>query len=430
MENNNDINSKNNKKKKKKKKKSNSNFKKFIIILLIAVVALFGAGIGTGYYFLNKVNNKIHGNKSVPVKQVQEDGIVNILIMGTDAGTPGSNSEPKRTDTIMLLHYNPKTTKATLVSIPRDTMVQLNGKTNKINEANFQGGATLAVSTVENLLGVKLNYYAKVDLNGFIKIIDILGGIDMTITRRMDYDDNSQNLHIHFTKGQTVNLNGQKAMEFFRWRENNDGTGLANGDLDRINIQHTFIQKVIEKVKTPAVIPKIPSILSTVADNIETNMDAQDIVKYGTTLSGLDSSNINITTLKGEGKYVGQVSYFIWNKGQDTELLNTLREGSNSATSTTTTSNIDRSNLKVKVLNGTNKSGLATAYSEILKKNGYINITTGNAKSTSQSKVMLYGTASTNISSLQNDFKVSNILTSDAKSDYDIIITLGSDYKQ
>jgi anionic cell wall polymer biosynthesis LytR-Cps2A-Psr (LCP) family protein len=71
----------------------------------------------------------------------------------------------------------------------------------------------------------------------------------MEISSNMNYDDDSQNLHIHFEKGETVHLDGEKAEEFFRWRKNNNGTGLAEGDLGRIENQHMFIEKVIDKLK-------------------------------------------------------------------------------------------------------------------------------------------------------------------------------------
>lgn len=413
---------------KRKKKKKRKAAKIILIIVAVLIVAL-AAGFVFGYAYLKHLSSKSNKKENVKLTEVKKDGIVNILIMGTDAGTPGAKdaSDPKRTDTIMLLHYNPKTKKATLVSIPRDTLVQLKGKNDKINAAHFYGGVNLAVDTVQNLLGIKINYYVKIDLQGFIKLIDILGGVEMKIEHRMDYDDNTQNLHIHFTKGQTVLLNGEKAMEFFRWRENNDGTGLANGDLDRINIQHTFIQKVLEKVKSPSIITKIPSILSAVPENVDTNMSPKDILEYGYIFSKIDSSNLNITTLKGQGKYIGKVSYFIWDKEGDSELLSTLRENSDSGDYT----NVDRSSLKVQVLNGTGKTGLAAEYAESLKQFGYANVATGNTKKTSKSKVTVYALNQADFKEIKSDFSIDNISdVTSGKDKYDVIVVLGDDYNK
>lgn len=320
---------------KKTKEKGRKNKKniilKILLFLLVTIVIASVSGSLYAYNYLNKISKKSYTKEEVIPKKTEEDGIVNILIMGTDAGTAGSenDTDPKRTDTIMLLHYNPKTEAATLVSIPRDTLVQLKGKDDKINAAHFYGGVNLLVDTVQNLLGLTVNYYAKIDLNGFVKLIDILGGVQVTIERNMNYDDPTQNLHIHFTKGQTILLNGKQAEEFFRWRKNNNGTGLANGDLDRINLQHAFIQKVIGQLQSPTVIPKIPAILSSIPQYVDTNMTADEILKYGYIFAKISSSTLNITTLSGEGKYISGISYFVWKQSADTTLLNTLRETNN-----------------------------------------------------------------------------------------------------
>lgn len=412
-----------------KEAKKRGKGKKIILSVFIILIVTLISGCTFCYFYLNNISNKSKKKENVKLTEVKEDGIVNILILGTDAGTAGdtSTSNQQRTDTMMLLHYNPKTKKATLVSIPRDTLVQLKGKNDKINAANFYGGVNLSVDTVQNLLGININYYVKVDLNGFVKLMDILGGVEMKVEHRMDYDDPTQDLHIHFTKGQTVLLNGEKAMEFFRWRENNDGTGLANGDLDRIKIQHTFIQKVMEKVKSPSVITKIPSILSAIPQNVDTSMTASDILEYGYIFSGIDSSNINITTLKGEGKYIGDVSYFIWDKAGDSDLLGVLRENSDTGDFT----DVDRSGLKVQVLNCTGSVGLAADYANNLRQSGYTDVVTGNGPKTSKSKVSVYALSNNDYKQIKGDFNISNIedITTE-KGKYDIVIILGDDYSK
>ena len=167
-------------------------------------------------------------------------------------------------------------------------LIKINGKNQKINAAHAIGGVTYAVDAVEKLLGIRIDYYGKIDYEGFRKVIDAIGGVDMDITRTMDYDDPSQDLSIHFKKGTTVHLDGKKAEEFFRWRKNNDGAGLADGDLGRIENQHMFISKIMEKIKSPSIVIKIPSILSAIQNSVETNMDANDILKYGYIFATID----------------------------------------------------------------------------------------------------------------------------------------------
>ena len=125
---------------------------------------------------------------------------------------------------------------------------------------------------VEDLLGIQINYTVKIDYNAFRQFIDAIGGIEMEIERDMYYDDPSQDLHISFKGGTVEHLDGKKAEEFFRWRKNNDGTGLATGDIGRIENQHKFIQKVVEKCTGPSIVLKVPDIINAIGSNIQTNM--------------------------------------------------------------------------------------------------------------------------------------------------------------
>ena len=107
-------------------------------------------------------------------------------------------------------------------------------------------------------MNIKINYIVKIDYNAFREIIDAIGGIEMKIERNMIYDDEGQNLHINFKAGEIVTLDGKKAEEFFRWRKNNDGSGFANGDLDRIENQQKFISKVVDKCTSPLILFRVP----------------------------------------------------------------------------------------------------------------------------------------------------------------------------
>lgn len=206
-------------------------------IVLLTIIIFSGACAGSYLYFtlksLNKDSQNLNSKNNVKPIDVKGHEPVNILILGVDVGTPNSKdvNDPKRTDTMLLMNYNPDTSKVTLISIPRDTAVSINGR-RQINEAHAIGGVSESVKVVENLLHIDINYFGKIDYAGFRKIIDSIGGIDIQIPYRMDYDDPTQNLSIHFNKGETVHLNGKKAEEFFRWRKNNDGTGFADGDIE------------------------------------------------------------------------------------------------------------------------------------------------------------------------------------------------------
>ncbi|EPY6472105.1 LCP family protein [Clostridium sporogenes] len=414
------------KKKKKTSKRKKSKSLKIIIILFSFIVLL---GILGYFYLLGFTNNSKLGEGKINTKKAEAGEPVNILVMGVDIGDPGSKeaSDPKRTDTMLVVNYNPKTKNINMVSVPRDTRVTMNGKKMKINSAHAINGVNGSIAAVENLLGIEINNYAKIDYEGFRKVIDAIGGVEMDITRNMNYDDPSQNLHIHFQKGTTVHLDGKKAEEFFRWRKNNNGTGFADGDLGRIENQHKFISKVVEKVKSPSIIPKIPNILSTIPDYIETDMLPEEIIKYGYAVTKGDKSSINMITLQGEAKYIGNVSYFIYDREKNRDIVYTLKTGGTSQKDNST--EIDKSEIKIKVLNGTKVNGLAADCERKLKEMGYSNIVTGNGERRDFTKVRLKKDSSISTGEIENYLNIPNIEKNiQSDENFDIIILLGKDF--
>lgn len=407
-------------------KRNKSNKLKIIISLIIVLLICFG---GFFYYYLLGISKNSSSAKTSPVEKGTP---VNILISGVDIGDPslkGSNI-PKRTDTIILMNYNPESSDINMVSIPRDTLIRINGKNEKINAANAIGGQDMLIQAVEQLFNIDINYYGKVDYEGFDKIIDTIGGIDVVIKQNMNYDDESQNLHIHFKKGENIHLDGKKAEEFFRWRKNNDGTGLADGDLGRIENQHEFIGKVVDKFKSPLIIAKLPSILSTVSKYSETNMQPEEMIKYAYIISKTDKSKITISTIKGDPVYVNGISYYAYNEKSNAELLSIIHGNASNSVNASAGANEYRKGLKIEVLNGTNKNGLAKEYADKLKQKGYTNIVTGNGAKTTRSKAVLYGIDKNYEDTIKKDMGLSNVENNQQKNEnFDIIVMLGEDYK-
>lgn len=410
---------------KKKRRKKNTTAK--ILIVLFSLLILLGS---LGYFYLLGFDKSSRaGEGEIKTKKAESGEPVNILVMGVDIGDPkyASKDTPKRTDTMLLVNYNPKNKKINIVSIPRDTRINMGGKKMKINAAHAERGINGAIEAVENLLGISINNYARVDYKGFRKIIDSIGGIDMEITRNMYYDDPGQNLHIHFEKGTVEHLDGEKAEKFFRWRKNNNGTGFADGDLGRIDNQHKFMEKVIEKFKSPAIIPKIPNILSTIPDYVDTDMSPEEIVKYGYIVSKSSSENISMSTLQGEAKYIQGISYFIYDREKNRNLLYTLTTGNSSSNEE---NSIDKSAVKIQILNGTKINGLASQCAEKLNQQGYTNISTGNnAKLREKSKILSNTDNNSLIREIENKLNISQIEKStQSDNNFDIIIILGKDF--
>ncbi|MFA6939697.1 MAG: LCP family protein [Clostridiaceae bacterium] len=407
---------------------------KFYIFLTLFILLIIGGIVFGVYRYLLSLTNKSSGynGQTVITKEVKKDGPVNILLMGVDIGDPQSKSanDPKRTDTLMLLNYNPNTKSANILSIPRDTLIKINGKNQKINNAHAINGIQGAIDAVEKLLEVDVNYYAKLNYEGFRKLIDSIGGVDITIPYEMDYDDAGQNLHIHFKKGETVHLDGAKAEEYFRWRKNNDGKGgFATGDLGRIDNQHDFISKVIDKIKSPSIIFKLGGILKSIPEFVETNMEPVSIIKYGYIVAKLGSSNIKMETIKSTPEYIDKISYVIYEPDKNKEILAPFRE-EGIGTSENKTLSIDKKTVKVMIENGTGTQGLAADVKEKLENKGYKNVTTGNAAAAETSKVTAYNMDEDINLILADEFGISNVdVLQSSNSQYDIVIILGSDYK-
>lgn len=409
-------------------------FGKLFRIILVFFVVISGIGISAGTYLYSTlgvmtIKAEVSPETTPEAVEVPITDPVNILLLGTDYGTFGATSESeKRTDTMMLAHYEPKLKKMFVVSIPRDTKVKMYGKYQKINDANLLGGAKLAVETVQNLLNVNINYYVEVNYEGFNKIIDAVGGVTVTVPHTMKYDDDSQNLHINFTKGETVELNGARAEEFFRWRKNNDGVK-ADGDgsdLGRIENQRVLLKAVIDKVSSFSSVTKIPALINTASSCITTNMSADDILKYGLNFAKLGNSNITFETLKGDTPpyKAGEPSYFVYVPSMNKEILASLNGEIY----------LDRNNIKIDVINATGEANVATKFKNELVNKEYSgsNIETDISEtSTENTKLVVYGLDKKYEDVLKKDFGIDKVeFSEENKGKFDIVFTIGKNYSQ
>jgi len=394
------------------------------IVVLITIVITSGMFL---YYYLNSFSNngKEIGESIVEPKKVKAGEPFNILLLGVDIGVAGSKNSPKRSDTMVVFHYDPNTSEAAMVSIPRDTRVSIRGNAEKINAANAFGGTELAISSVEKLLGIAINYYVEIDYEGFRKFIDAIGGIDTVIPYDMNYDDPYQNLHIHFKKGQNIHLDGKKAEEFVRWRKNNDNTGYAEGDIGRIETQQEFIIKVVEKLKSPAIIPKIPSIVSILPQYIDTNIEPMTILSLSMELSKINSGSIQKFTLQGESKIIEDLWYFIYEPEKNADVVSLL--GGKPSTGTVKTNNKD---IKIQVMNGSGVNGAAAKVKQELEGKGYTVLSTGNISGIkfTSSHIIDKTLKGNNAKQVAFELDISNIKRDqDSLSKADIVIILGSD---
>lgn len=213
----------------------------------------------------------------------------NIFISGID--TTGPVSTISRSDVNMVVTVNPVTKKILLTSIPRDYYVTLanKGKKDKLTHAGL-GGVENSVKTVENFLGIEINYYAKVNFTSLIKMVDALGGIDV------ESPVSFTTLHGNYYIKQGVNhLNGEQALGFVRERY-----ALSGGDNDRVKNQQRVLSAMIEKAMSPSILTNYSSILDSISGSFETNMTTNEITSL-IKMQLNDFSSWEITQIQLEG---------------------------------------------------------------------------------------------------------------------------------
>jgi LCP family protein required for cell wall assembly len=212
----------------------------------------------------------------------RREGVYTFLIAGT--------SDDYSTDTIMVASFDSKEGSFNLVSIPRDTKVKAARALKKINGAYGVGGVTLLKREVSELLGFVPDFYMVVNLKAFVTLVDTIGGIEFDIPHRMNYDDPTQDLHIHFEKGLQM-LDGQKAMELMRFR------GYIGSDLRRMEVQQEFLTAVAKKLLRPQTIPQLEKLSKAYADNVETDLTVGNLMWLASGMLNSGSDNIHMGIL-------------------------------------------------------------------------------------------------------------------------------------
>ncbi|MFA6666342.1 MAG: LCP family protein [Armatimonadota bacterium] len=211
-----------------------------------------------------------------PQKAFAGKDSVDILLLGRDfdRNEHGQVVHTRgRTDAIMLARFNFRERTANILSIPRDTLVRIPGYggRRRINSANALGGPELTAATVSQLLGIDPDRYILVNLQGFEKAIDAMGGLIINVDKQMDYDDNWGNLHIHLKPGRQK-LTGNQAMGFVRYRKSKDGD--AETDFVRISRQQEFMKSAKKRLCCRSTLMRAPMILDIIRKDVQSNLSS------------------------------------------------------------------------------------------------------------------------------------------------------------
>jgi len=233
---------------------------------------------------------------------------ITFLLMGVDSNDV-KKSKGTRTDTMILCKVDKSTGKISMLSIPRDTKAFIRGRNGeeKINHAHAYGGPELSVKAVKDLLGIDLEYYVKVDYKLVKEFVDIIGGVEIDVPMDMKYSDPTAEppLYIDLKAGLQV-LDGDKALQFLRFRK-----GYADQDLGRIRSQQQFIKSAIKQALKIENVGKIPQMIKSYYNNVETNIPLDLILKFAVNIKNYDIEGIQMDTLPGESKYINGVSYYV-----------------------------------------------------------------------------------------------------------------------
>ena len=221
-----------------------------------------------------------------------------VLILGRDTGGGGN------TDTMMLASYDVTNQKATVMSIPRDTMVNVPYDIKRINAVyNYGGGGDKGIQylykEISQLVGFEPDYQVVIEWEAVGEIVDAMGGVWFDVPRNMNYDDPYQDLSIHIEKGYQL-LVGEGAMGVLRYRHDNDMRyGYPDGDLGRIKTQQAFLQAMVEQLLQIKNVTKINEFIKVFQDNVETDLSFQNILWFAqaAVFGGLSVDNVNFVTM-------------------------------------------------------------------------------------------------------------------------------------
>lgn len=232
---------------------------------------------------------------------------INIMMMGVDE----RDGDVGRSDTLFVVTLDTNTKQVAMLSIPRDSRVKIPGHGwDKINHAYALGGHQLTQKAVEGLLGIKIDHYVMVNIAGFKKIVDAIGGVDINVEKRMyyvdPYDDNGKNgqgLVIDLRAGQQ-HMDGETAIQYVRYRD-------EEGDIGRVERQHTFLKAVMSEVTSPSVITKIPAIIREISSVMKSDMSTAEMLNLAKILNDASKKGLKTDMVPGKPAYIDEVSYWI-----------------------------------------------------------------------------------------------------------------------
>jgi LCP family protein required for cell wall assembly len=310
------------------------------------------------------------GFRSLLTRQLQQP--INLLVMGIDR-VPSAEAGPElsfagRSDTMLVVRFQPQDHSLRILSIPRDSRIRLpNGTYDKINSANARGGIPFTKQVIQtNLTGIVIDKYARVTTDVFTELVDLIGGVEVYVPTDMKYTDKTQGLSIDLKEGKQT-LNGKQAEQFVRFRQDN------LGDIGRVQRQQIFLKAFQQKMQSPQAILKIPQALKLLQDKIDTDLTPQEILSLGSFCLGLDQEDVRMVMLPGRASNPQEYRLSYWlisERGKDEVIKQYLEAPSNSSLDS------QKSPLRIRIAiqNATSNPEVAKTVARFLVEQGFRNV--------------------------------------------------------
>ncbi len=430
-----------------------------IALAVVGVLVLGGAGAAFAYY--NILSGNLHDGVSAELRDaLVETDLANepfyILLMGTDGSNDREASQEFagdqfRSDSIILTRIDPVNKKATMVSIHRDTLVDMGeyGQ-NKLNAAHAIGGAALTVNTVSKLAGVPISHYAEINFDGFKDIVDALGGVEVDVP--MEIDDADAGGHLD---AGLQTLSGDQALILCRSRHAYDEYG--DGDSYRAANQRLVLSAIAKKILA-ADVATMASTVQALSQYVTTDLEITDIIGLAQTMQGLDpSTDIYSAMEPTTSEYINDVWYEINNVEEWKKMMTRVDQGlpptdedivdeqSNTVLATTgsgethSSTNEDGTQKKPKhsgnvaVRNGNGITGAGTEASARIEELGYT-VESGNADSFDYAKTLVIyddDSKASQAKEIAEALGVGKAMANDGSYlfESDFLVVLGSDWK-
>lgn len=290
--------------------------------ILLGVIAVLALAITAGFIVWRSWARKPNVKSEKPVLANAANGDVS---RGEDTFTllvAGKDKAAGLTDTILLGKFDSKNKTAHFYSIPRDTCVNEDWKTKKVNQYyNSAGGGKDGVKAMlagaKKLLGFDVDHYMIIDLEAFVEIVDTVGGIEFDVPIDMDYDDPWQDLSIHVKKG-PQKLNGIDAMGVWRYRKT-----YANGDIGRLDVQHDLLKSVVKQTLSIGNIKNLDKIISIIGKRVETDLTSGNLAYFAEQFLQMKEENVTFETAPGNyNGSMNKLSYVFLYPDQWLECIN------------------------------------------------------------------------------------------------------------